>query len=180
MAERDDAESFVRIGKVVSVNFVKRQLRILPETDHLDRFTEIHQALVRTADGHLERFDIDAVEVAGTRILMTVRAGIDGDRLASARGAAVVVHETERHALAKDEYYVDDLIGMEVVDRSGRSFGRVYAIYKTGANDVYEVRDDKGNELLVPAVKDRVLKVDVANGLLTINPEGLTDISDAD
>lgn len=61
-----------------------------------------------------------------------------------------------------DEFLVHDLLGVEVVDDVQGSLGRITAVFPTGANDVWVVRDDAGRETLIPAVHTVVLSVDIA------------------
>jgi 16S rRNA processing protein RimM len=170
--------SLIVVGKVVSVNFPKRQVRVRAVTDHPERFVGMRRILLETADGRLESLPVEQVNRAGHNVVITLADGNTEAALESARNAHVVVRE--RIPLGEDEYYIDDLMGIRVVDESGRALGRLHAVYSTGANDVYEVRDARNRELLVPAIKERILDVDLANGVLTVDPEGLLDGSDED
>ena len=79
--------------------------------------------------------------------------------------------------VGEGEYFVQDLIDCEVFDAdTGRSYGKVYDVRPTGANDVYYLRDEAGKERLVPAIPDVVLERDVDAGRIVIRPlEGLFD-----
>ena len=69
--------------------------------------------------------------------------------------------------LGKDEYYIADLIGMEVFTEDGR-FGVLRDVMETGANEVYIIDSDKHGEVLIPAIHDCILDVDVAGQVMTI------------
>lgn len=73
------------------------------------------------------------------------------------------------------EFLYDEIIGLEVVTVEGEHLGRVSAIMKTGANDVYFVKpDDSDNETLVPAIKQVVKDIDLNAGVITVEmPAGL-------
>lgn len=75
---------------------------------------------------------------------------------------------------ARDFLY-DEIIGLEVVSIEGRHVGRVTAIMKTGANDVYFVKpDDSDDETLIPAIKQVIKDIDLEAGIITIEmPAGL-------
>lgn len=74
-------------------------------------------------------------------------------------------------ALQEDEYYHHQLIGLQVVDESGRELGSLEDILTTGANDVYIVRAPDGGELMLPAVAEVVLEVDLENRRLVVRPQ---------
>ncbi|MDX1359341.1 MAG: ribosome maturation factor RimM, partial [Clostridia bacterium] len=77
--------------------------------------------------------------------------------------------------LAEGEYYMEDLIGCSVFE-SGKFLGKLEDIIETGANDVYSVMDKSGRELLIPALKNVILDVDIEKkSMEVILPEGLVD-----
>jgi 16S rRNA processing protein RimM len=60
------------------------------------------------------------------------------------------------------------LIGLRVVSEQGALVGKVTEILVTGANDVYVVRPEIGKEILVPAVDEFILAIDLEHGELRI------------
>jgi len=75
--------------------------------------------------------------------------------------------------LEEGEYYCHQIEGLHAVTTEGERLGRVTEVLATGANDVYVVRGSQG-ELLLPAVKDVILRVDLEAGVLVVRlPEGL-------
>jgi 16S rRNA processing protein RimM len=67
-----------------------------------------------------------------------------------------------------------DLIGLKVEDETGQLLGELTDVLQTGANDVYVIRLDEGGELLLPAIKQCILDVDVETGVMKVHVlEGL-------
>ena len=80
--------------------------------------------------------------------------------------------------LKKDEYFIADLIGLKVQTDEGEALGEVTDVLQTGANDVYEIRTEDGEEILLPAIKDCVKEVDVEGGSMLVHLlPGLRDIN---
>ena len=78
--------------------------------------------------------------------------------------------------LQKNEYFIADLIGLKVVDEEKGLEGTLEDVLQTGANDVYEITLSDGRNLLLPAIKDCVLAVDMENEVIKIHIlEGLLD-----
>ena len=78
--------------------------------------------------------------------------------------------------LSRDEYFVADLMGLRVRDEDGSEIGVLRDVMETGANDVYIIDLDDGRELLLPAIRQCVLEVDVEAGFIKIHIlEGLLD-----
>ena len=79
--------------------------------------------------------------------------------------------------LQRDEYCIADLIGLKVQEEDGTELGTVKDVIETGANDVYEVEMADGRSLLLPAIKQCILNVDVENGMMQVHVlEGLLDL----
>ena len=75
----------------------------------------------------------------------------------AARGATLELRRDQLPPPAAHEYYVFQLVGLDVVEDSGRSLGRVREVVPAPANDVLEL--DSGRAL--PMVEDCVLEVDL-------------------
>lgn len=83
-------------------------------------------------------------------------------------GCAVEVAAGDLSPRAGGRYYDFQLLGLRAVDEAGAYVGAVGDIIHTGANDVYALRTDAGEEILLPAIPDCVLAVDLAGGTMTV------------
>ena len=156
-------ERDVIIGKVASVNVPRRELRIRPETSHPERFHELRDLRLRTRQGQTILLTVHNIRITQKAVIAKVETD-SGDEIAATRGAWVVVSRADRFPLPDDEYYVDDLIGLVVRDSEGAVIGRLREVWETPANDIYQVLDDEGREILLPAIEDVILSVDVKRG----------------
>lgn len=94
----------------------------------------------------------------------------------SLRGELIEVDADDLPELPDGEYYIDDLVGLEVVTVDGESIGRLAEVLETGANDVYVIRREGAKDVLLPAIPDVVREVDIAGGRMTVRLlEGLID-----
>ena len=71
--------------------------------------------------------------------------------------------------LEENEYFIADLIGLSVTSDEGEELGVIADVLQTGANDVYVVKKAGANDLLIPAIKDCILDVDVENGTMKVH-----------
>ena len=94
--------------------------------------------------------------------------GVD-DMTAALRLKTAVIRIPEEKALplGPDEYYLRDLYGMSVVTEDDAVLGELASVIETGANDVYVIKHD-GGEILIPAIKQCILDVDVAHKKMTV------------
>jgi 16S rRNA processing protein RimM len=84
------------------------------------------------------------------------------------RNELVCISSAELPALPEGEFYHHELIGMQVLDEAGQALGELVYVLETGANDVYEVRTPDGKELLLPAVDEVILEVDLEQRRMTV------------
>ncbi len=113
---------------------------------------------------------IEQVRTKGDVFLLKL-GGVDNVAEASKlSGSFLMLPTSELPPLGPDEYYHFDLVGIEVETTGGRKLGKIEEILETGANDVYLVRDEAGNEALIPAIKDVVKDVDLEAGRMVIEP----------
>jgi len=77
------------------------------------------------------------------------------------RNQLAYVTAADRPPLPEGEYYHHQVIGLKVIDEQGVVLGTIAEILDTGANDVYVVRAEIGPEILIPAVDEFVLAVDL-------------------
>ena len=85
------------------------------------------------------------------------------------KGKDLLVDRKNAVRLRKDEYFVVDLIGLEVYLEDGEFFGTLKDVMETGANDVYILDTEKHGEVLIPAIKQCVLDVDIENRKMIIH-----------
>jgi 16S rRNA processing protein RimM len=86
------------------------------------------------------------------------------------RNNLVYVKVSNLPALPEGEYYHHQVIGLRVVDESGTDLGRVSDVMSTGANDVFIVHQEDGNEFLLPVVDSMVLNIDIKKGEICARP----------
>ncbi len=86
------------------------------------------------------------------------------------RNKYLMIKREAAKALEADTYYIADLIGCTVVDTENKELGKIYDVIETGSNDVYWVKGSGKEEVLIPALKDIVVNVDIENSKITIKP----------
>ena len=92
------------------------------------------------------------------------------------RDAIIEIDEADLRPLPEDEYYIDDLVGLEVVTTDGEAIGRLTEVLGTGANDVYVVARPGLRDALIPAIGDVVISVDLEAKRMVIDAmPGLLD-----
>ncbi|MCD4672844.1 MAG: ribosome maturation factor RimM [Anaerolineaceae bacterium] len=103
--------------------------------------------------------------------LLVTLDGIDTRESAGElRNQLVYVYADGLPDLPEGEYYHHQLMGLRVEDEAGNELGVLEQILVTGANDVYLVRTSDDKELLLPAIHDVVLEIDIKQGKMVVRP----------
>jgi 16S rRNA processing protein RimM len=168
-------EDWVTIGRIVALFGVRGEVKVLPETDIPNRFSQLGEVY---AGPERQRLRITKASPYRESMVLLRLAGIDSANAAEALiGQALTIPLAQLPALPADQYYIHDLIGLRVESSAGQKLGVITDILATGANDVYVVRETgSGRDVLVPAVKEMVKRVDIAAGIIVIDPlPGLFD-----
>lgn len=108
--------------------------------------------------------------------ILLVKLDSVGDRTTAneLRGQLLTVPETEAEPLPEGVYYHFQMMDMPVHTSEGENLGRIAEIIQTGANDVYVVRLEGRRDILIPALEEVILSVDLAGDGMTVRlPEGL-------
>ena len=114
---------------------------------------------------------LGSVRWADKTMLVAIKGYANPEEAARFRNTYVYVRADALPTLPEDAYYYHELIGISVLDESGKPLGELVEIIETGANDVYVVRNDSGAEILLPAIADVVLKVDLERQEMTVKPQ---------
>lgn len=169
------ADEWVTIGQIVAVFGIHGELKVIPQTDLPDRFA--HLRSIYLGPDH-QRYRLTKSRPYRSGMLVITLAGIQTANDAEALiGQSLMIPLAELPELPPDQYYIHDLIGLRAETLSGQALGTVVDVLATGGNDVYIIRETgSGRDVLVPAIKDIVKRVDIAAGVLVIEPiPGLFD-----
>lgn len=156
-------KEFMSIGQITKPHGVKGEVKVFSLTDSLEEFTALKKVYI---DG-MER-KITSCKLQTDRAILKIE-GIDSmDEAEKYRNKYLKIHREDAKELPEDSYYIADLIDCKVFDTEGEELGAVYDVIETGSNDVYWVKGKK--EVLIPALKDIVVKVDIENNEIIIKP----------
>lgn len=165
-------KDYIKVGKIVNTHGVKGYIKCIPLTDDLERFEELEY--VYTEKDNIKR-TIDDVWYQKGLVCLKLKDIDDMDKAESFKDTYISIVEDQLRVLPANSYYLFDLEGMDVYSNNGDYIGKISEVYQTGANDVYEVKNNK-NSYLIPAIKDVVKSVNVQDKKMIINViEGLLE-----
>ena len=163
-------EDFFQVGIITSAHGLRGEVKVYPTTDDVRRFKRLKEVIADIGPGEASRvLEIESVKFFKQFAILKFR-GIDSPEEAGKyRGTPLLVPRSKAVPLGRDEYYTADLMGLTVMDEDGTKIGVLREVLETGANDVYVIDLNDGRELLLPAIRQCVLAVDVEAGFIRIH-----------
>ena len=161
-------EQLLQVGVISSTHGVRGEVKVFPTTDDVKRFKKLKKVILDTGKEHLP-LEIEGVKFFKQFVILKFR-GIDNiNDIEKYKGKSLLVDREHAVKLKKDEYFIADMIGMDVFTEEGELFGALKDVMETGANDVYIIEMTDGKEVLVPAIKQCILDVDIENRKMVIH-----------
>lgn len=155
--ETEAMEQFLQVGVISSTHGIRGEVKVFPTTDDPLRFKKLKKVLLDTGKDRME-LEVQSVKFFKQFVIVKFR-GIDNiNDVEKYKGKGLFVPREDAVPLDEDEYYIADLIGMEVFDEDSR-LGVIKDVMETGANEVYIVESDKYGEVLIPAIHQCILDV---------------------
>ena len=161
-------EDLLKVGVITTTHGVRGEIKVFPTTDDAERFLELEYVLLDTGR-ELRRLDIKNVRFFKNLVILKFD-GIDNiNDIEKYKGKDLWIPREEAQELGEDEYYIADLQGLNVVLEDGTEFGTLRDVMETGANDVYIIDSNEHGEVLLPAIKEFILDVDLEKNTMTVH-----------
>ena len=166
-------EQLLQVGVISSTHGVRGEVKVFPTTDDVKRFKKLKTVILDTGREHLP-LEVESVNFFKHFAILKFK-GIDNiNDIEKYKCKSLLVDRENAVKLRKDEYFIADMIGMKVFTEDGEEFGVMKDVLETGANDVYMIDSIEHGEVLVPAIKQCILDVDIEHQKMTIHlMEGL-------
>ena len=160
-------EDLLKVGVIPTTHGIRGEVKVYPTTD-ADRFLDLEYVLLDTGR-EKRKLEIENVKYFKNLVILKFR-GIDNiNDIERYKRCPLLVERKDAVELEEDEYFIADMIGIEVVTEDDKPFGTLKDVMETGANDVYVIDTDEHGEVLVPAIRECILDVDIENQKMKIH-----------
>jgi len=165
-------EEYFIIGQIINTQGLKGEVRVYPLTDFPDRFLQLKKVFLDCPEGLLE-LEIENVRYQKNFVILKFVGYNSIEEVEKWKNVYLQVHPEQAVKLPKGHYYIKDIVGMEVFTLSGKPLGQVVDVWQNTANDIYVVKNGI-KEILLPAVKEVIKEINLAEKKIIIDPlEGL-------
>lgn len=163
----------LQVGVITQTHGIRGEVKVFPTTDDASRFKKLKEVIMDTGKERID-MEIEGVKFFKQYAIVKFKGYDSINDIEKYKSARLFVTRDKAVKLKKDEYFIADLIDMDVVTEEGEFFGRLKDVMATGANDVYVVECGDGTEVLLPAIRECVKDIDMEQGQITVHiMEGL-------
>lgn len=171
----ENMEQFLRVGVISSTHGIRGEVKVYPTTDDPERFLDLDEVILDTGREH-KILEIEGVKFFKNQVILKFKGYDNINDIEKYLKKDLLVDREHAVELGENENFIVDLIDMEVVTDEGKVLGTLTDVIETGANDVYAVKTPEGKEILLPAIRDCILDVNVDEKRMTVHVmEGLLD-----
>ncbi len=168
-------ENMFQVGIISSTHGVRGEVKVFPTTDDVNRFKKLKEVWLDTGKEQL-KMQIESVKFFKQFAILKFKGYDNINDIEKYKGKSLFVTRENAVKLKRDEYFIADLIGMKVENEDGSFCGMLKDVIETGANDVYTVLCENGREVLIPAIKECILSVNLESNEMKVHLlDGLLD-----
>lgn len=157
-------EKYIVIGKIMAPHGVQGEIRIKTLTDNPKQFSKLKT--VTLSNGRI--LTVTGVRFHKTFVLMKCLEITTMDDVEPLRGLEIKIDSSDLPILKKDRYYVANLIGFDVYDEDNNCIGKLRDVIATGSTDVFAIKGEAKEDILIPALKINIPNVDLKNKKINV------------
>lgn len=161
-------EDLLQVGVITQTHGIRGEVKVFPTTDDAGRFRELKHVMLDTGKETLP-LEIENVKYFKQFVILKFKGYDNINDIERYKRCALLIERMDAVPLEEDEYFIADMIGMKVLTDQGEEFGILKDVMGTGANDVYVIEHPSKGEVLVPAIKECILDVDIPGGHMKIH-----------
>ena len=158
----------LEIGQIVNTFGIKGHVKVNPFVDDISRFDYLKKVFVKS-NKNIKELMVEEVKYHKNMVLIKFK-GIDRvEEAEPLRNSYLEVDRENAIELQEGEYFIVDLLGLDVVTDENESLGRLEDIFNTGSNDIYVVKSEDGKQLLLPAISEVIKEINIKEGKIIVH-----------
>jgi len=161
-------DNLLQVGVITSPHGLRGEVKVFPITDDVNNFKKYKEVILDTGKEKLT-LEIGGVKFFKKFVILKFKGIDDINDVEEYGKAGLWIKREQSVPLKKGEYFIADLIGLAVFTEDGKQFGTLKDVMQTGANDVYIIESKEHGEVLVPAIKDCILDIDIEQKRMDIH-----------
>ena len=158
----------LEVGQIVNTFGIKGFVKVYPYVNDISRFDDLKNVYVKSKKQE-SKLEIEEVKYQKNMVLIKFKGIETVEQAEALRNGYLEIDRSQAIPLEKDEYFIADLLGLDVYLDTGEKLGILDDIYNTGGSDIYVVKNELGKQFLLPYIDDVVKNIDLENGKITVH-----------
>lgn len=159
-------EQFLRVGVISNTHGIRGEVKVFPTTDDVKRFEDLKEVMIDTKKDYVT-LKIQQVKYFKQFVILKFKDIDNINDIEKYKGMDLLVTRENAIPLEENEYFIYDLIGCTVYTDDNKELGELTEVLQTGANDVYVVKTSAGKEILLPAIDECILDINIEEKKIT-------------
>ena len=155
----------LEVGQIVNTFGIKGEVKVNPFTDDINRFDDLKKVYVKTRK-ESKLYKVENVRYHKNMVLVKLEGINNPEDAELLKNSFLEIDREDAIPLEEGQYFIVDLIGLDVYTDEGNLLGKVDDIYNTGANDIYVVKDELGKQILLPGIKEVIKEVKLEDRII--------------
>jgi len=158
----------LEIGQIVNTFGIKGFVKVNPFVDDISRFDDLEKVFVKS-NKEIKEYKVEEVKYHKNMVLIKFK-GIDRVEDAELlRNSYLEVDRENAIELEEGEYFIADLLGVDVITDENKALGKLEDIFNTGSNDIYVVKSEDGKQLLLPAISEVIKEINLEEKKIVVH-----------
>ena len=158
----------LEVGQIVNTFGIKGFVKVYPYVDDISRFDNLKKVYIKSKKIDKE-LPIEEVLYHKNMVLIKFKGIETVEEAEKLKNAYVEIDRAEAIPLEEGQYFIADLLGLDVYLDTGEKLGVLEDIYNTGSSDIYVVKNELGKQFLLPYIDEVIKKIDVEEGKITVH-----------
>ena len=156
------------VGQIVNTFGVKGFVKVYPYVDDISRFDNLKKVHIKSKKIDKE-LPIEEVKYHKNMVLIKFKGIETVEDAEKLRNSYVEIDRADAIHLEEGQYFIADLLGLDVYQDTGEKLGILDDIYNTGSSDIYVVKNELGKQFLLPYIDDVIKQIDIEEGKITVH-----------
>ena len=165
MAEKNKK---LEVGQIVNTFGIKGFVKIYPYVDDIKIFDSLKKVYIKSKKQETE-LEIEEIKYHKNMVLAKFKQIETPEQAEKLRQSYVEIDRKDAPKLEEGQYFIVDLLGLEVYQDTGEKLGILEDIFNTGSNDIYVVKNEIGKQILLPYIDEVVKDIDLKKGVITVH-----------
>ena len=158
----------LEVGQIVNTFGIKGFVKIYPYVNDIKRFDDLKTVYIKVKNEQ-KILEIEEVKYQKNMVLAKFKGIETVEEANKLRNSYVEIDRKDAIPLEEGEYFIADLLGLDVYIDTGEKLGVLEDIYNTGSSDIYVVKNELGKQFLLPYIDEVIKKIDLENGRITVH-----------